>query len=1186
MYLCWLQLHADINFKLIQKKLLSRSRRSTVCSFHRKIQQTQFTERSHTTRAIPSFAEGHLVAGIKHSFRQKPYEGYLVQGSRGGDDSCRSGNTGPIRKAKEALFSSCAQRTFATSAVNRKFRGTAFGKGTRQGVMGKMQATGVAPEKFYFQFITTTTSDTAGTTLLLHFDNKRYLFGNISEGTQRACIQRGVGLKKVRHMFLTGKVRWRNTGGVIGMILTMADAQAAERESDKVRSTNAAPPVKNLQMSKALAEQSHSLGKEPLTVHGGENLMHTMACARSFVFRKGMPVTINEFEASNEGHLEEPSWSDENIRVWAMPTLPCSSTAIDSHDMKSSDGDASSPETNSRAWKRKRSHDEFRQDVGESIAPSSPGKRLRHQELRQSVVSEMFSSEWRHDALSEISLADVKMPAAIFVRDPETKKIEAYRGPVPGGERQLPNIKVLVKNPWPGALIEDLPPVPDTGSKVAMSYIVQGYPQRGKFDIKKAQALGIPKGRSYSSLAAGESITLENGTVVTPDMVLGPTKPGRGIAIVEVPTKYYISNLINCPQWSSEQLRQGITAICWILGRGVASHTGLRNFIESMPGIEHIISSSEVCPNYLALDSSAASAIRLSRISPNHFPVPVHDNVAALQLESKARRLPICTAANRGLMIQVEPRFLINKDEIAPLLNTAEVVKGVPENVRQYARSAREEVTAEIYATQQSASKLHRITFDPEIITLGTGSALPSKYRNVSATLLRTEKYGNFLFDCGENTLGQLQRVFDPPALRDVMRNLKLIWVSHLHADHHLGAVSIIVQHRRTHMEDMKHGIAKNIDDDPKSHPRVVVASEGKMLRFLEEYGSVENLDNVQPLLCQPYQAAMLDNEEAKSLLEELGIRTLTTTSVDHCWGAQAITITFSNGFKFSYSGDCRPSDPFATFGKDSDVLVHEATFDDDMKGDALAKKHCTTGEALGVATKMKAKNVILTHFSQRYQKLPVMENMKIPSLTNGPLRNATTGSPAFLGELDQGVAATAVKSNTSDQEAVAGSETSFEMGAADSHVAKLDMNICVAFDYMRVRVSDIKHMQKFTPAFAALFEAEQKISVGESATPQEKSEMINRAKGSKQSRQSTEAKKTGSGMNNVEEEASRSCRSSVIQMKQDREDEMSQEKAPSIQIRPILSGTSGIDMAVAPAANGSVTRVLPLPATQPPNPP
>merc|ERR1711939_114046 len=44
--------------------------------------------------------------------------------------------------------------------------------------------------KSWVQILSTPTADTPGTTLLLHFDNKRYLIGDVAEGTQRAAIQR------------------------------------------------------------------------------------------------------------------------------------------------------------------------------------------------------------------------------------------------------------------------------------------------------------------------------------------------------------------------------------------------------------------------------------------------------------------------------------------------------------------------------------------------------------------------------------------------------------------------------------------------------------------------------------------------------------------------------------------------------------------------------------------------------------------------------------------------------------------------------------------------------------------------------------------------------------------------------------------------------------------------------------
>lgn len=50
---------------------------------------------------------------------------------------------------------------------------------------------------------------------------------------------------------------------------------------------------------------------------------------------------------------------------------------------------------------------------------------------------------------------------------------------------------------------------------------------------------------------------------------------------------------------------------------------------------------------------------------------------------------------------------------------------------------------------------------------------------------------------------------------------------------------------------------------------------------------------------------------------------------------------------------------------------MHEATFDDSMEEDAMKKKHSTVGQALDIARRMRARQVVLTHFSQRYPSLP-----------------------------------------------------------------------------------------------------------------------------------------------------------------------------------------------------------------------
>jgi ribonuclease Z len=81
---------------------------------------------------------------------------------------------------------------------------------------------------------------------------------------------------------------------------------------------------------------------------------------------------------------------------------------------------------------------------------------------------------------------------------------------------------------------------------------------------------------------------------------------------------------------------------------------------------------------------------------------------------------------------------------------------------------------------------------DITVTTLGTGSAIPSKYRNVSATHLDIPGVGGVLLDCGEGSLGQLWRRFGPEGTRRVLEELRMIYISHMHADHHLGLNAIL----------------------------------------------------------------------------------------------------------------------------------------------------------------------------------------------------------------------------------------------------------------------------------------------------------------------------------------------------------------------------------------------------------
>jgi ribonuclease Z len=78
------------------------------------------------------------------------------------------------------------------------------------------------------------------------------------------------------------------------------------------------------------------------------------------------------------------------------------------------------------------------------------------------------------------------------------------------------------------------------------------------------------------------------------------------------------------------------------------------------------------------------------------------------------------------------------------------------------------------------------------VTTLGTGSAMPSNHRNVSSTHLDIPDLGGILLDAGEGTLGQLRRGFGPEGVAQLYGKLRMIFISHMHADHHLGLQSVL----------------------------------------------------------------------------------------------------------------------------------------------------------------------------------------------------------------------------------------------------------------------------------------------------------------------------------------------------------------------------------------------------------
>ena len=65
----------------------------------------------------------------------------------------------------------------------------------------------------------------------------------------------------------------------------------------------------------------------------------------------------------------------------------------------------------------------------------------------------------------------------------------------------------------------------------AVGYAIVEDERPGRFDVAAADALGVPAGRERGQLQGGEAITLADGTVVAPEAVLGPSRPGRKVVL-------------------------------------------------------------------------------------------------------------------------------------------------------------------------------------------------------------------------------------------------------------------------------------------------------------------------------------------------------------------------------------------------------------------------------------------------------------------------------------------------------------------------------------------------------------------------------------------------------------------------------------------------------------------------------
>ena len=119
-----------------------------------------------------------------------------------------------------------------------------------------------------------------------------------------------------------------------------------------------------------------------------------------------------------------------------------------------------------------------------------------------------------------------------------------FYGP-PGARRVLrdavalgverPPFEIAIEEVQPGDCLDrgeyDIQVFSTEHTRHSVGFSIAEHERLGRFSPERARELGVPEGPLWGQIHAGKTVTLENGTTVAPDQLVGPPRPGRKIVI-------------------------------------------------------------------------------------------------------------------------------------------------------------------------------------------------------------------------------------------------------------------------------------------------------------------------------------------------------------------------------------------------------------------------------------------------------------------------------------------------------------------------------------------------------------------------------------------------------------------------------------------------------------------------------
>lgn len=266
---------------------------------------------------------------------------------------------------------------------------------------------------------------------------------------------------------------------------------------------------------------------------------------------------------------------------------------------------------------------------------------------------------------------------------------------------------------------------------------------------------------------------------------------------------------------------------------------------------------------------------------------------------------------------------------------------------------------------------------------------MPTPQRGSSSVLIKRGRE-LLMFDCGEGTQRQMVK-----AHIGFQRPMK-IFISHLHGDHVLGlpgmlqSMSLMRRERLLHiygptgLVDYVQAFSESLGSPNfpvilyelnesgtifESNDYKIISVEAKHRSIAWSYALVESS---RPGRFHPGKANELGIPKG-----ELWGKLQKGEFIDYKgrkFDPSQVTDPPRPGRKIVYSGDTSPNEALQKIAMNADLLIHEATFLDELADRASEDGHTTVSQAAQIAKKAAVDLLVLTHISSRYPDTDVIK--------------------------------------------------------------------------------------------------------------------------------------------------------------------------------------------------------------------